>query len=100
MRENTYKDCAVLIHRVFDMPEEKHEWSREGLIEWLGPEVQRLLNQNFERLLQICYRIDLGEEKLKTILYKSKPEEVSRDLTEALVDRQILKVRVKATYKP
>ncbi|MEX2593686.1 MAG: hypothetical protein WD426_13010 [Anditalea sp.] len=99
MKNNIFEDCAVLIHKAFDLPGEKRELSREGLIDMLEPEIRSLLDRNFEKLLQICYRIDLGEEKLKHILQKSNPEYLCKDLTEALVDRQILKVKLKSQYK-
>jgi hypothetical protein len=57
-----------------------------------------MLNRDFERLLQICYRVDLGENKLKQILHESEPELMAFDLAKALVERQMLKIEIKRRY--
>lgn len=98
MTHNIFEDCAVLLHKEFDLPDKQHELSKEGLINLIEPEIRRLLDRDFNRLLQVCYRIDLGEEKLKHILQKCHPESLCKDLSEALVDRQILKVKFKSHY--
>ncbi len=57
-----------------------------------------MLDREFERLLQICYRIDLGEEKLKKILHESEPDHVAPDLARALWNRQKQKVEIRKRY--
>ena len=57
-----------------------------------------MLDREFERLLQICYRIDLGEEKLKRILHESEPDQVALDLAQALWLRQKQKVQIRKRY--
>jgi len=80
----------------FDLPD--RNWNKEELINLLMPEIEVLLNRNFEKFLLICYRIDLNEEKLKGILSNSKPDELIKDLAVAIVDRQILKAEIKKKY--
>jgi hypothetical protein len=72
--------------------------SEEDLVSLLTPLIKTMLDRDFEKLLQICYRVDLGEEKLKTILHKSDPETLASDLARALVARQILKVDIRRKY--
>ena len=86
-----------MIPAVFDIPE--NNFDREKLIEILIPKVEQTVNRNFENFLLLCYRIDLSEEKLKTILQESAPENVIRDLTTAIVDRQLLKAEIKRKYR-
>jgi hypothetical protein len=90
------QESASLLRKEFNLPE--GQFDKDELIEKLMPLVQELLNRNFEQFLQFCYRIDLGEEKLKRILHESLPEEMVRDLTTAIVNRQILKVEIKRKY--
>ena len=80
------------------MPEVKEGFSEENAIEILAKAVSQLMDQNFERLLQICYRIDLAENKLKQILHESDPDRVAPDLAKALWERQKQKVEIRRKY--
>lgn len=86
-----------MIPSIFDLP--AGDITREELIRLFMPEVNLLINKDFQKFLQFCYRIDLSEEKLKKILNNSEPEFLIRDLTAAIVDRQLLKAEMKKKYK-
>jgi hypothetical protein len=96
MELTVVQESAGLLRKEFNIPE--GQFDRNELIDKLMPLVQELLNRNFEHFLQFCYRIDLGEEKLKQILHQSRPEEMVRELSTAIVDRQILKVEIRRKY--
>jgi len=85
-----------MIPTIFDIPE--NNFDRNQLIEVLMPQVEILVNKDFEKFLLLCYRIDLSEEKLKKILHESTPENMIRELTVAIVDRQLLKAEIKRKY--
>ncbi len=87
-----------LVSKDFQLPEVKEEFSEEKAIEILTKAISQLMDRNLEKLLQICYRVDLSEQKLKEILHYSKPEEVAKDLAQALWDRQKLKVETRRRY--
>lgn len=91
------QDSLILLQKEFELPSGSYD--KEGLIDLLIPEVGRLLNKNFERFLQMCYRIDLGEEKLKDILRNSAPEQMNRILAEAILDRQLLKIEMRRKFQ-
>ncbi|HSJ67344.1 MAG TPA: hypothetical protein VK921_06705 [Anditalea sp.] len=86
-----------MIPSIFDLS--ANDIAREELIRLFMPEVNLLVNKDFQKFLQFCYRIDLSEEKLKKILNNSEPEFLIRDLTAAIVDRQLLKAEMKKKYK-
>jgi len=85
-----------MIPTIFEIPEGDSD--REKLIEALIPQIEGMLNKDFEKFLLLCYRIDLSEEKLKKILNDSSPENLVRELTVAIVDRQLLKIEIKQKY--
>ena len=85
-----------MIPTIFDIPE--NNFDRNQLIEVLMPQVEILVNKDFEKFLLLCYRIDLSEEKLKKILHESTSENMIRELTVAIVDRQLLKAEIKRKY--
>jgi hypothetical protein len=92
------KETAILIQKDFDIAEQALAASYEDLERLLHVRIVELLNRDFEKLLQICYRIDLGEQKLKQILYQSEAEFMSIELTRALIKRQMLKVELRRKY--
>lgn len=87
-----------MLEKDFQLPEIKSEFDEEKAIEFLAKIIRQMLDREFERLLQICYRIDLGEEKLKKILYESEPDQVAPDLARALWERQKMKVEIRRRY--
>ncbi|MDG1279028.1 MAG: hypothetical protein P8O16_17245 [Algoriphagus sp.] len=98
MSQDSSKDAFLILRKDFDLPELKESFDEEQAILFLSKAVSQLLDRDFERLLQICYRIDLGEEKLKKILHESKPDQVSLDLARALWERQKLKIEIRKRY--
>ncbi|RAI87030.1 hypothetical protein LV83_03136 [Algoriphagus yeomjeoni] len=82
----------------FELPEFNSEFDEQKAISILSKVISYLLDREFERLLQICYRIDLGEEKLKSILHESDPDRIAPDLAQALWHRQKQKVEIRKRY--
>lgn len=87
-----------MLEKDFQLPEIQTEFDEEKAIEFLAKIIRQMLDREFERLLQICYRIDLGEEKLKRILHESEPDQVAPDLARALWERQKMKVEIRRRY--
>ncbi|MCH7409951.1 hypothetical protein MM239_11150 [Belliella sp. DSM 111904] len=98
MNDSLITDTSRLIEKDFDLALKEGVDTESDLLEWLKPHVQLLLNRDFERLLQICYRIDLGENLLKKILHESQPEQMVVDLSLAIIRRQKLKIEIRRKY--
>lgn len=87
-----------LFQKEVELPQVDVGTSEDDYVRILSKAIEMMLNRDFERLLQICYRIDLGEGKLKKILNESDPEMVSSDLARALWDRQKQKIETRRRY--
>ncbi|REG84664.1 hypothetical protein [Algoriphagus antarcticus] len=98
MSETLSLETFILLRKDFDFPENVVESDEEKVIATLTKVISYMLDREFERLLQICYRIDLGEEKLKKILHESEPDQVATDLAMALWNRQKQKVEIRKRY--
>lgn len=92
------KEAVQLLQKDFDLSALTETFSEADLVALLTPLIKGMLDRDFEKLLQICYRVDLREEKLKTILHTSEPETMAADLSRALVARQIQKIEIKRKY--
>ncbi|MCH7399975.1 hypothetical protein MM236_18415 [Belliella sp. DSM 107340] len=98
MEKGIIEDTFHLIKKDFELQLNGQVELKEQLLAMLLPIIQHMLNREFERLLQICYRIDLDENKLKYILNESDPEQMAVELAEAIINRQIKKVEIRRKY--
>lgn len=98
MSESLSQETFILLRKDFDFPKNVDEFDEDKAISMLSKIIAYMLDREFERLLQICYRIDLGEEKLKKILHESEPDQVASDLAKALWHRQKQKVEIRKKY--
>ena len=96
--EDTIQKSLEFLKQDFELPMIQDRLTEEKLIKVLTPVVSNMLDRDFEKLLNICYRIDLGEKKLKSILHESQPENMAQDLATALVKRQIQKIEIRQKY--
>ncbi|WP_299463434.1 hypothetical protein [uncultured Microscilla sp.] len=71
----------------------------EALVAQLTPFIQALLNDEFERLLQIMYRIDVSETLFRAALGHPNPDEIAAAIARLVVDRQLQKVKIRAQYE-
>lgn len=98
MENSQLSDTFSLLAKDFTLPDLREGFDEDKAIEILSKAISQLLDRDFERLLQICYRIDLGENRLKKILHESKPDQVASDLAKALWERQKQKVEIRRRY--
>ncbi|WP_100629254.1 hypothetical protein [Algoriphagus formosus] len=87
-----------LAQKQFELPELKEAFDEEKAIRLLTLAVRDLLDKDLEKLLNICYRIDLSEDTLKKILHQSEPDSVASDLAKALWERQKKKAEIWKKY--
>lgn len=68
----------------------------EKLENWLTGEIALLMDQDFERLMQVLYRIDISEEKTKLAFAASNP---ANELAKLIIERELQKVATRKKYK-
>ncbi|MDN3689002.1 hypothetical protein [Cyclobacterium jeungdonense] len=90
---------AADLQKLLQLPAIPEARDRESLAAAIAPTVSRLLNGQLDKLLQLCYRLDLDEQKLRSILSECPPEEMTRRLSLAIVDRQLIKVHYRNKYR-
>ena len=68
---------------------------REQLIEYIN----YLLLHDFNKLVQILYRIDVDEKKLKELLQRNVDTDAAVIIADLLIERQEEKIRTKDMFK-
>jgi hypothetical protein len=65
------------------------------LLQQLADYINQLILVNFERLVQLLYRIDVSEAKLKYLLKENPAEDAGRIIALLIIERQIQKIKFK-----
>lgn len=92
--------CHKLVCKDFQLEgkEDSLQMSWEELVKFLSIHVKYLLDNDMNTLLNILYRIDIPEEKVKQILHYSSPENMSNELAEVIIQRQKQKAETRLKY--
>jgi hypothetical protein len=61
--------------------------------------INDLLLHDFKKLVQILYRIDVSEQKLKTLLQQNPQTDASEIIVDLLIQRQEEKIKSKDSHK-
>jgi len=68
----------------------------DNLKEWLAREIQLLIDHDFQRFLNMLYRIDINEQKAKEAFADTNPP---MKLAELVIARELQKAESRKKYK-
>jgi hypothetical protein len=78
---------------------EKNIVSREALIGWLSAHIVYMLQHEMEKLLQLLYRIDVNEKKVKEAFAQSNPAMIAPTIAVLILDRELQKAKSRLAHK-
>lgn len=63
--------------------------------------INELINEDFQSLIQLLYRIDVNEKKIRLYLEENSDKDAASVLADLIIERQLQKIesRKKYTYK-
>ena len=73
--------------------------SQEKLRASLVNYIDDLINNNFEKLLNLLYRVDISETKLKQLLNTSTTTPASEIIADLIIERQLQKIKSREQYR-
>lgn len=73
--------------------------SYDELFSQLSKAVNELLNTNFDRLISILYRLDVNENKLRSLLNANPAEDAGKLIARLMIERQAEKIASRKKYK-
>ncbi len=71
----------------------------ETLYKELAAFINKLLLTNFERLVQLLYRIDVSEMRLKSLLKDNPKEDAGNIIASLIIERQAQKIKSRQQFK-
>ena len=73
--------------------------SYEQLKEKLSYHVNHLIQFDFQKLVSVLYRIDVNEEKLKSMLAENTETDASSIIAELIIERQLQKIKSRQEFR-
>lgn len=69
------------------------------LKKYLSKKLRELLDTDFEKLINILYRIDVNEEKLNELFGNTNKEPIPPKLADLIIERQLQKIHIRNMYR-
>lgn len=76
-----------------------HTISLQELKNALSGHINGLIQTDFEQLVNLLYRVDVHEEKIKTFLQNSGGENAADIIAALIIERQLQKVKSRQQFK-
>jgi hypothetical protein len=67
--------------------------------DYLASKISYLIENNFDLLINILYRIDIGEEKLQKLFAGKNKQNIPEALSDLIIERQLQKIHFRKKYK-
>lgn len=65
----------------------------------LAMHINRLIKNDFQKLIYLLYRVDVSEQKLTTILGRNQGADACEIIATLLIERQLQKIESRRQYK-
>ncbi len=66
----------------------------------LQEEINRLIENDFQQLVDVLYRVDVDERKLKFLLQENVGADTPEIIADLIINRQMEKIRSRAAFIP
>ncbi len=68
--------------------------------QYLTKKISWLMDNKFDLLINILYRIDIGEEKLQRLFADKNKQNIPEELSDLIIERQLQKIHFRKKHKP
>jgi hypothetical protein len=72
---------------------------REALLRELEAQVNWMIVNRFDALVQVLYRLDVDERKLRGLLQEAHGTDAARIIAELMMERQLQKLRTRRQFR-
>ena len=82
-----------------EFPEVLEKYSEEDLENYLAVYINKLIDKDFNKLVNLLYRIDISEQKLKIALQnEDKTISSSKTIAKLIIERQLQKLEFRKKF--
>lgn len=93
-------DTAIIeyLNRQFDLSVTENS-GEEQLVSMLSQKINQLIQDDFTRLVQLLYSIDVSEQKLKLLLRENPQTDAGKIIAHLILERQKQKLKSREIFK-
>src|SRR6476469_1577107 len=73
---------------------------KEKLIERLAGLINELILNDFQKLVQLLYLVDVQESKLKRVLKENSDADAAYIISSLIIERQLEKIKARGSFRP
>ena len=95
--DNDLQQAVTEFHKLSLLPTAQHI-TYDQLQQYLITHINQLLKNDFSALVQLLYRMDIPEEKLRYYLQQNKEEMASGIIAELMIERQLQKAESRRLF--
>lgn len=94
-----YTDLIQVINKelAIEIPEKR---SYSEMHAELAEHLNHLIKDNFDKLIAYLYRIDVNEQKLKSLLRQNPDEDAGNIMATLIIERQLEKIKTREQCRP
>jgi hypothetical protein len=90
-------ELQLYLQQNFELPMAIKEM--QDVENFLAAKINTLIKDDFNFLVQILYRIDVNESKLKQVLKENPTEDAGKIIAALLIERQLQKINTRKQFK-
>ena len=72
---------------------------REALLRELEAQINWMILHRFDALVQVLYRMDVDERKLRSLLQEARGTDAAPIIAELMIERQLQKLRTRRQFR-
>jgi hypothetical protein len=91
------KELQYYLQQTFQLPAIVSDMP--GVENFLAEEINGLIRKDFNQLVQILYRIDVNEARLKQVLKDNPNEDAGKIIAALIIERQLQKIKSRQEFK-
>ncbi|MTB49437.1 hypothetical protein [Lewinella sp. W8] len=97
-----HQQTTALLSAAFELSENASGRSvnEDQFIQWLADVVDYWMQHRMERLMSLCYTLDVSEAAVAEALHPNAPEPANVGLARLLYERQLKRLETKERFKP
>jgi len=94
------KELTQLIAKDLQLNLSEMEFPDEDVLrDFLRKQIGYLMDKEFNKLINIFYRLDIDEKKVKEVLTLASPESIVDELVSLVLEREKLKIYYRQKYQ-
>ncbi|HTQ26650.1 MAG TPA: hypothetical protein VMI35_00910 [Puia sp.] len=86
------------LHQEFSL-ELSPQPSMEEISAALAGHINHLIDDNFQQLIRILYRIDISESRLRSLLTENQEADAGSIIADLIIERQLQKIASRKQYR-